>query len=62
MYFYYVTMYITAKSYLKCCHVTFATVVKVLQQLQNKIEISYPYKPIPEQGLEHFKQEQSMNF
>ena len=29
---------------------------------EKKIEISYPYKPIPEKGLEHFKQEQSMNY
>ena len=27
-----------------------------------KIEISYPYKPIPEQGSAHFKQEKSMKF
>ncbi len=29
---------------------------------KKEIKISYPYKPIPEQGLEHFKQEQSMKF
>ena len=36
--------------------------MKLSQQLQKEIEISCPYKPIPEQGLEDFKQEQSMNF
>ena len=29
---------------------------------EKEITISYSYKPIPEQGSEHFKQEQSMNF
>ena len=47
---YYVTMYITIKAYLE----------KLLCNLHNsyakEIELSYPYKPIPEEGLEHLKQ------
>ena len=47
---YYVTMSITIKTYHE----------KLLWNFHNscekEIEILYPYKPIPEQGLEHFKQ------
>ncbi len=43
------------RKYYNCCK-SFTTVVKI------EIKISYPYKPIPEQGLEYFKQKQSMKF
>ena len=47
---YYVTMYITIKAYHEKLLCNFHN------SYEKEIELSYPYKPIPEQGLEYLKQ------